>query len=233
VTHRARLTDLFYGSLDELAERIGGPLYLTDPGLSHRCPKAGLYFFFEHGEARPNGRPRVVRIGTHALTPTSRTTLWGRLGQHRGQSGGTNPGGGNHRGSIFRRHVGSALLNQRGDNSQLLASWMAPGPHPDQVQAERALEVEVSRMIREMPFLWLDVPTRPDGGSDRGLLERNTIALLSTLAGGSEAASPTWLGRHAIAPKVSGSSLWNVNHVDDAFEPSVLDLLQSYVRTTA
>lgn len=233
MTLEARSTDLFYGYLDDLAERIGGPLCLTDPGLSRRCPKAGLYFFFEHGEARPNGQPRVVRIGTHALTPTSRTTLWGRLGQHRGHSGGTNPGGGNHRGSIFRRHVGSALLNQRGDNSQLLASWMAPLPHPDQLQAERALEVEVSRVIREMPFMWLDVPTRSDGGSDRGLLERNTIALLSTLAGGSEAASPTWLGRNASAPKVSGSSLWNVNHVDDAFEPSVLDLLQSYVRTTA
>lgn len=139
VTPRARLTDLFYGYLDELAERIGGPLYLTDPGLSRRCPKAGLYFFFEHGEARPNGRPRVVRIGTHALMPTSRTTLWGRLGQHRGQSGGANPGGGNHRGSIFRRHVGSGFLNQRGDNSQLLASWMAPGPYPDQVQAELSM----------------------------------------------------------------------------------------------
>lgn len=110
---------------------------------------------------------------------------------------------------------------------------MASKPNPDQVQAERGLEVDVSRVIREMPFLWLSVPTRPDGSSDRGLLERNTIALLSTFAGGGEATSPTWLGRHALAPKVRESSLWNVNHVDDAFEPRVLELLHSYVRMTA
>lgn len=232
MTSRDRDTDRFYALLDELAERVDGPLQLTDPGLSHRCPKAGLYFFFEIGEVRPNGRPRVVRIGTHALTPSSGTSLWGRLRQHRGQMSGAKPGGGNHRGSVFRRHVGTALLNQRQDTTALLASWMASRPHPDQVQAERALELEVSRVIRAMPFLWLSVPTRPDGSSDRGLLERNAIALLSTRAGCGETASPTWLGRHAGAPKVSGSSLWNVNHVDDALEPSVLELLRSYVRGT-
>jgi hypothetical protein len=224
-------TDLFYAHVDDLAERIGGLKHLTDLGLARRCPKAGLYFFFESGEVRANGRPRVVRIGTHALTPSSKTTLCGRLRQHMGRIGGSNPGGGNHRGSIFRRHVGSALLNQRGDTDQL-ASWMARDPAPAYVDAERALEVEVSHVIRAMPFSWLSVPTRPDGSSDRGLLERNLIALLSTLAGGDEAASTTWLGRHAVAPKVRESSLWNVNHVDDAFEPSTLDVLQAYVRTT-
>jgi hypothetical protein len=231
VISRTLATDMFYAHLDELAERTGGLKHLTDPGLSRRCPKAGLYFFFESGERRPNGCPRVVRIGTHALTPTSNTTLWGRLRQHLGNTGGSNPGGGNHRGSIFRRHVGSALLKQRGD-SHLLAAWMAPRPWPEQLDAERALEVEVSSVIRRMPFLWLDVPTRPDGTSDRGLLERNSIALLSTLAGGDEAASLNWLGRHAVAPKVRESSLWNVNHVDEAFEARTLELLQSYARNT-
>ena len=228
---RTEATNLFYAHLDELGERTGGPRYLADPGLSRQCPKAGVYFFFENGEVRPNGKPRVVRIGTHALTPLSKTTLWGRLRQHLGHTGGSNPGGGNHRGSIFRRHVGSALLNQSGD-LQLLASWMLPSPLPGHLDAERALEVRVSRVIRAMPLLWLSVPTRPDGTSDRGLLERNLIALLSTLTGGGEEASPSWLGRDAVAPKVRGSSLWNVNHVDDAFEPRTLDLLQSYARTT-
>jgi hypothetical protein len=231
VISRTEATDQFYVHLDELARRIGGLKQLTDPGLSRRCPRAGLYFFFEDGEVRPNDRPRVVRVGTHALTPSSKTRLWGRLRQHLGSTGGSNPGGGNHRGSIFRRHVGSALLN-RSDDTQLLASWMLPKPLPDHVDAERELEVAVSRVIRGMPFLWLSVPTRPDGSSDRGMLERNAIALLSTLAGGVETADLAWLGRHAVAPKVRESSLWNVNHVDDAFEPSTVDLLQSYVRTT-
>ena len=43
--------------------------------------------------------PRVVRIGTHGLKNGSRSTLWGRLSQHRGSS---RSGLGNHRGSSFR-----------------------------------------------------------------------------------------------------------------------------------
>lgn len=230
MTSPAEATDRFYDLLDNLAERIGGVKHFTDVGLARHCPKTGLYFFFEAGEVRPNGLPRVVRIGTHALTTTSKATLWGRLRQHMGRVGGLNPGGGNHRGSVFRRHVGSALLKQRGD-TDLLVAWTASQPRPEHVKAERALEVEVSRAIRAMPFLWLSVPTRPNRTSDRGMLERNLIALLSTLTG-AEAASATWLGRNAIAPKVRESSLWNVNHVDDSFDPGALDVLETYVRAT-
>lgn len=229
MTSQAAETDDFYALLDDLAKRIGGVKRLSDAGLARQCPKAGLYFFLEEGEVRcPNGRPRVVRVGTHALTATSKTTLWGRLRQHMGRTSGSNPGGGNHRGSIFRRHVGSALLNQR-NNKHLLNSWMAPYPHPDQLSAERELEVQVSHVIRAMPFLWLSVPTHSDGTSDRGLLERNLIALLSTLAGGTDDASSTWLGRYASASKVRQSSLWNVNHVGDRFDPGTLEVLRSYV----
>jgi hypothetical protein len=67
-----------------------------------------VYFFFEDGEVRADGGLRLVRVGTHALTATSKATLWGRLRQNRGQVGGRSPGGGNHRGSVFRRHVGAA-----------------------------------------------------------------------------------------------------------------------------
>ena len=194
-------------------------------------PRAGLYFFFEGGELRPNGEARVVRIGTHGLTATSKSTLWGRLRQHMGSVAGSNPGGGNHRGSIFRRHVGSALLAKRGD-LDLLASWLAAKPLSGQRDAEREAEVEVSRVIRAMPFLWLNVPTLPNSGSDRGFLERNLIALLSTLTGSAEAASPLWLGHHAVGAKVRASSLWNVNHIDETFDPRVLDVLDSYVLAT-
>ena len=225
---RADAIELFYRLMNELAARTGGPRLLADDGLPRACPRAGVYFFFENGECRPNGEPRVVRIGTHALTATSKATLWGRLAQHRGRIGGSNPGGGNHRGSIFRRHIGSALLAQRGD-TDLLASWMAADPLPGHRDAELGLEVEVSGVIRAMPFLWLRVPTKPDSTSHRSLLERNLIALISTLAGSEERPSPRWLGHHAVAPKVRASSLWNVNHVDDSFDPEVLDVLESYV----
>ncbi len=61
---------------------------------------------------------RVVRVGTHAVTTTSRTTLWNRLSQHRGVA---KTGGGNHRGSIFRLIVGTALKRRDGLNKPI--SW--------------------------------------------------------------------------------------------------------------
>src|SRR6185437_3239116 len=71
-------------------------------------PRRGGYFFMEDGETRSDtgGGPRIVRVGTHALKPGSSTKLWTRLSQHRGQ---VHSGGGNHRGSIFRLIVGTAL----------------------------------------------------------------------------------------------------------------------------
>jgi hypothetical protein len=53
----------------------------------------------------------VVRVGTHALKAGGSTTLWGRLSTHRGQ---LRSGGGNHRGSIFRLIVGTALIARDG-----------------------------------------------------------------------------------------------------------------------
>ena len=80
-----------------------------------------------------------------------------------------------------------------------------------------------------MPFLWLPVPTSAEGLSDRGLLERNLIALLSTANESGEKASPAWLGGHSIARPIRESSLWNVNHVLDDFDPHSLELLEKYV----
>lgn len=98
--------DDFYVLLGELRTRCGGERHLASSSGRMSWPDRGVYFFFEPGEVRPNGDPRVVRIGTHALKAGSKTTLWKRLGQHRGSVGGSRPGGGNHRGSIFRLHVG-------------------------------------------------------------------------------------------------------------------------------
>ncbi len=62
-------------------------------------PVRGVYFFFEAGEYRRDGvTPRVVRVGTHAVSRGSRATLWNRLRGHKAKQSG----GGNHRGSIFR-----------------------------------------------------------------------------------------------------------------------------------
>lgn len=157
----------FYQLLAELAASEHGPRRLASCTVRDGWPRHGVYFFFEDGQTRADGSGRVVRVGTHALRPTDKTTLWGRLRQHRGRTGGRNPGGGNHRASVFRRHVGTALIRREHLPAGLLDSWAGSRPVAEWARAEDQLEQEVSFQIGAMPFLWLAVPTRPDGSSSR------------------------------------------------------------------
>jgi hypothetical protein len=225
---RAADTDRFYLLLGELARRVGGPRLLCDCTGAQDWPRHGVYFFFEDGESRANGSCRVVRVGTHALTPTSRTTLWDRLRQHRGHLKGRNFGGGNHRASVFRRHVGAALIRRGNQPEELLGSWL-DRHHPTQwADQEDEIEREVSRHIGAMPFLWLSVPDR----ADRGCIERNSIALLSCLAGCQDSSSAGWLGHDANRPQIRESGLWNVQYVYDRYDPAFLQFLARLVQST-
>jgi hypothetical protein len=110
-----RLQDLdsFYSILNALKTRIGGARTLAGCRGRMRWPARGVYFFHETGENRSDTGEgqRVVRVGTHALKEGGSTTLWSRLSAHRGQ---LRSGGGNHRGSIFRLIVGTALIGRDG-----------------------------------------------------------------------------------------------------------------------
>lgn len=176
---------------------------------------------------------RVVRVGTHALKTGSKSTLWGRLSQHRGPA---RDGGGNHRGSIFRLLVGIALARRSGVS--LPPSWGlggAPSTAARRLGIERAevkpneaeLETSVSRYVGTMPFLFLGVKDEPGPASERGFIERNAIALLSAYREASlDPASTGWLGRWSDRERVRLSGLWNNNHVDEAYDPSFLDLMK-------
>lgn len=218
-----RLQDLkrFYSILDLLKEQTG----LRNLGSCNGkmpWPSRGVYFFFEPGEARKEtgAGARVVRVGTHALKQGSKTKLWQRLSQHRGVA---MTGGGNHRGSIFRLHVGGALLEREPDLA--CSSWGNGSTAPREVrQNEHGLEVRVSELIRHMPFLWLAVedPASPD--SDRGYVERNAIGLLSNLnKQPMDEPSENWLGRSSRSERIRRSGLWNSNHVDEQYDPSFLE----------
>jgi hypothetical protein len=76
--------DEFYRIMDQLAARLGGPRRLRDCTGSSGCPPQGVYFFYEDGEHRADGSRRVVRVGTHALTETSKATLWAGSGSTAG-----------------------------------------------------------------------------------------------------------------------------------------------------
>ena len=232
-----RTTDIgrFYDVLDSLAARLGGPRILRECDGRMEWPQRGVYFFFEDGETRSGSRTgsRVVRVGTHALKNRSHTTLWKRLSQHRGSA---RSGGGSHRGSVYRLLVGAALAG-RGD-LPLPRFWGERG-HPQVVdraarkRGEADLEALVSRTIGAMPFLWLSVGDPPGPDSQRGIVERNAIALLSNYAeSGPDSPSSGWLGHHSDRERVCRSGLWNNNHVDETYDPSFLDVLEELVEET-
>jgi hypothetical protein len=227
-----RALDAFYAALADLERRLGGRLRLETCTRRDVARPRGVYFFFEEGEARTGSGAgdRVVRVGTHGPAAETRSTLWGRLRQHRGTTAGT----GNQRGSIFRRHVGAALMDA-GRVAQVDGWWTGSSATPEQREAEREAERAVSRIIGRMPpFLWLPVDDDAGPGSGRAYVERNAIALLSgRTARAAYPPSAGWLGRHARAAEIRESGLWNVRHVGEAVDPGFVDRLHRMVRDFA
>ena len=191
-------------------------------------PERGVCFFFEHGESQsPSGNgPRVVFVGTHAVTRRSKTTLWNRLSTHRGA---TKTGSGNHRGSIFRLLVGEALMERYPDCR--VDTWGKGSSAPADVRAaEFELERMVSHVIGEMPFLWLEIDDEPGPESHRNYIKRNAIAMLSSYDGVPvDPPSDDWLGNRSPREKISRSGLWNQKHVEDDYDPGFLSELEDLV----
>lgn len=227
----------FYELLSLLASKLGGARTTNKLGNYRDWPARGVYFFMEPSELRSDSGAglRAVRVGTHAVTAGSKSTLRQRLGQHRGNISG----GGNHRGSIFRLLVGQALL-ERGDFSQCV-SW---GIKNDKRKATEALEITrktldvseapveqaVSSHLSTMPFIWLKVDDEPSRASLRGVVEQNTIALLSNYDKTAiDPPSNNWLGHNSNRNLVRGSGLWNQRHVTESYDPAYLDVLESLI----
>ncbi len=228
----------FYELLAELERQLGGRRLLRECNGRMDWPQRGVYFFFEPGERRSDSGagPRVVRVGTHALTTNSRTSLWNRLSQHRGTE---KKGGGNHRGSIFRLLVGSAIKQREGWEDPV--SWGVKGDpgaaartlgcsRAAVVESEAPLERLVSEHIGGMPFLWLAVDDAPGPESLRALIERNAIALLSNRDRAPlDPPGENWLGMHADRERVRRSGLWNNRHVDEDYDADFLDRLAGLI----
>ena len=236
----------FYGLMNELENRIGGARCLSECHGRMDWPQRGVYFFHERdqvsyiresipddgaddsisGELESTGYSRVTRIGTHALKKGSRTSLWNRLSQHKGQ---VKSGGGNHRGSIFRLLVGTAVI----ETEELdYPTWGVGSTAPREIrQGEHLLEEAVSDIIGDMPFLWLAINDEPGPDSLRGYIERNSIALLSDY-NRPRIDTPDrgkWLGHFCDRELVRKSDLWNQNHVEEAYDPAFLKELEKLI----
>lgn len=217
----------FYAALEHLETRMGGSRTLATATGRSSWPSRGVYFFRESGEQRSETGigPRIVRVGTHALKAGSGTTLWARLSQHKGS---TRTGAGNHRGSVFRLLLGNALIHRGHYN---YPTWgKGSSACRDTRAGETPLEAEVSRILGDMPFLWLAIEDESGPASLRGRIERNSIALLSNAGKAPlDASSMQWLGLHCDRERVRRSGLWNSNHVEEPYDPAFLDDLERLV----
>ncbi|MDR5655754.1 hypothetical protein RH831_00975 [Halodesulfurarchaeum sp. HSR-GB] len=232
--------DRFYGLLDGLSQRVGGPRKLKDCTGYMDWPDRGVYFFLEPGETRDStDQLRVTRVGTHAVSVGSSTSLWDRLKQHYGTGSGSSnhPHGGAHRGSVYRKRVGEAIIEKHDlhdDYPDWDKRWSSIERERSVVRDEEyILERRVSAYIREQPFLWVDLDDEPGPDSDRATLEQNAIALLSNFDGQPiDPRRASWLGQYSPAPAIRGAGLWNVNHVDESSDPQFLDRLENAITET-
>lgn len=218
------LNDLkrFYSNIKRLSGVAGQGIKLAD-AASYKIPLRGIYLFQDESEySRINDEARIVRIGTHAVSSGSKSTLWQRLRTHRG----TNSLSGNHRSSIFRLHVGAAILRM---NEELVESW-GKGDHADRqiLSNEQHIETEVSKYIRELKIFYLPVQDEPSANSDRAYLERNIIGLLSSARDICKP-SRTWLGLLSPRAEIQNSGLWNLDHLNHPYSPEFLDVFEQYI----
>jgi hypothetical protein len=232
--------DRFYDLLAALDQRVGGPGKLKNCTGYMDWPDRGVYFFLEPGETREStDQLRVTRVGTHAVSTGSSTTLWDRLKQHygTGSASSDHPHGGNHRGSVYRKRVGEAIIEKyelHDDYPDWDERWSSIERDRAAVRDEEyILERRVSAYIREQPFLWVDIDDEPGPDSDRAYIEQNAIALLSNLEDQTiDPRDDGWLGKYSRSREIRESGLWNVNHVEEEYDPEFLDLLADAVGET-
>ena len=192
-------------------------------------PLRGVYFFYENGECRSGSNDdRIVRVGTHALTPGSKKTLWGRLSEHRGNESG----GGDHSISVFRLLVGTALLTK---NDRQCIGWDINGPRSSGTLIDKSqVEQCVTKTLGNMQILCLPIEDEAGPNSLRGLIERNSIALLSNYSKNKpklqiDPPSNKWLGHKCTRLKVQESGLWNQHYVGRPYDQKFLDTLDKLV----
>lgn len=197
-----------------------------------RLPERGVYFFLDSATSNTPEQWHICRVGTHAVSLGSKATLRARLRAHLG----TRAGSGNHRGSIFRLHVGNALLRR---DQREIVTWGKGSVAPHELRTSQALreaeaqhEQQVSDYIAQLPVLWLAVPDEASPASERSIIERNAIALLSEDAQLSTALPNGWLGEHSPRWEIRASRLWNLNYVNDEYDPGFLALLERSVNHT-
>ena len=210
--------------------RSSGKTFLLKNLNSNNIPPKGVYVFLDKTERNFLGRdPRIVRIGTHAVSKGSKATLRSRLRNHMG----LNDGRGNHRGSIFRLHVGRAML-ERGDTSSSIPTWGQGQSAPASVQElEADHERRVSKYLGELEVFIIEIDDESSKHSMRAVAERQLISLYSEALLPIDIPSANWLGLSSPLDKIVQSGLWNIREVGSQYKPKSKGCVTQIVEANA
>ncbi|WP_456772122.1 DUF6884 domain-containing protein [Bradyrhizobium sp. USDA 4369] len=195
--------------------------------LATDLPTHGVYFFFDETQATQFSKiiPRLVRVGTHGVSAGSTATLRTRLRTHFG----TRAGQGNHRASVFRLHVGRAIIERENLQDQFPDWGKGQSASREITDREAALEARVSRYIANLRVLTIPVIDSAGKSSMRATIERQFIAMFTEHLCPLESASSDWLGRFSDKPTIKETGLWNVRDVGEEYDPKFLTLLEAYL----
>ncbi|MFZ0914018.1 MAG: hypothetical protein WBQ76_01370 [Candidatus Korobacteraceae bacterium] len=182
-------------------------------------PTNGIYFFYEKGETGIHfgSKPRIVRVGTHRDGNfKSRIAEHFLLKERKMQFTVDQPPP--HDRSIFRKHIGRALLNKAAD--PYLAVWeldfttrkgRIENRHLRDIAKESEIERDVTRILRQsFSFRFIEIPDQAQRMGAEGL----ESALIGTLASCDQCGgSSQWLGNHSPKLQIRESGLWLVQHL--------------------
>lgn len=203
-------------------------------------PNNGIYFFYEDGEHWGHGgrKPRVVRVGTHKDGNfRSRIAEHFLLDERRMNFDAMKPAP--HERSIFRKHLGAALLNKHSD--PYLAVWnnidFTPRATRDQhghlrdIVKEKAIESEITALLREHFFFRYVVVAQESLRMGISGIEKK---LIGTVAQCSECrSSHVWLGNQSPRPQIRGSGLWLIHHLKaPTLSPAEMNFLEKAIGDT-
>jgi hypothetical protein len=211
----AVLCDWLHQSLDAL------PLF-SYPFDVATLPDNGVYFFYENEErcGHQEEKSRIVRVGTHRDG-----NFRSRIAQHflldERKMVFTEDQPRPHDRSIFRKHIGGALLNKTRD--PYLSVWepnLTPRKtrdskrHLRDISKEMAIEREVTQILRQkFSFRFIEIADEMQRMGDQGL-ER---ALIGTLASCRQCnPSNGWLGRYSPDVRICKSGLWLIHFLKAA-----------------
>lgn len=170
---------------------------------SSNLPDNGIYFFYEEGEyCKINSKvmERIVRIGTHKSDNRFRDRI-------------RNHYRGNKNSSVFRTHIGSAIITKNRLKNIDINEWMKHMT-PTNNDIERIIDDTFKKNFK---FRCISVQTK----NERLNLEEKLIATLSHY---NFTPSDNWLGHFAERKEIRSSGLWNVQHINSQNRVTEQDL---------